>query len=86
MLIDSKKFRQIFHRLRGRHIEFDLKSYQKLLTEINKYEHENKVVEDSHEGYTNFNEITIEKQNSHQLRIDIKSILVPWYIKEEQSL
>ena len=47
MLIDSKKLRQIFHHLRGRHIEFDLKPYQKLLTKIKKYEHEFKMVEDS---------------------------------------
>lgn len=47
MLIGSKKLRQIFHRLRGRHVEFDLKTYQKLLTKINRYGHEVETVEDS---------------------------------------
>jgi preprotein translocase subunit SecA len=37
MFLSFKKFRQIFHRLRGRHIEFDLKLYQALLKEINKH-------------------------------------------------
>ena len=47
MFLSFKKFRQIFHRLRGRHIEFDLKPYQKLLTKINRYELELETVEDS---------------------------------------
>ncbi len=47
MFLSFRKFRQIFHRLRGRHIEFDLKPYQKLLTKINRYEHELETVEDS---------------------------------------
>lgn len=47
MLINFKKMRQLFHHLRGRHIEFDLKSYQKQLTKINKYEHEIKKAEDA---------------------------------------
>lgn len=33
-----KKIRQAFHLLRGRHIEFDLKPYQKMLARINKLE------------------------------------------------
>lgn len=48
MLTDSKKLQQIFHRLRGRHIEFNLKSYQKLLMKINTYKHDLETVKDSH--------------------------------------
>ena len=39
MVINLKKLQQAFHRLRGRHIEFDLKGYQKLLNRIDKVEH-----------------------------------------------
>ncbi|TKJ34288.1 MAG: accessory Sec system translocase SecA2 [Planctomycetes bacterium B3_Pla] len=38
MIGGLKKIRQAFHLLRGRHIEFDLKPYRKLLTQINKLE------------------------------------------------
>jgi len=38
MISGLKKIRQAFHRLRGRHIEFDLKPYRKLLAQINKLE------------------------------------------------
>jgi preprotein translocase subunit SecA len=38
MIGGLKKIRQAFHLLRGRHIEFDLKPYQKMLARINKLE------------------------------------------------
>ena len=38
MAINLRKFQQAFHRLRGRHIEFDLKGYQKWLNQVNKLE------------------------------------------------
>ncbi len=38
MISGFKKLRQAFHLLRGRHIEFDLKPYRKLLAQINKLE------------------------------------------------
>jgi preprotein translocase subunit SecA len=46
MIVNFRKLRQLWHRLRGRHIEFDLKPYQKLLTEINKREHKFETAED----------------------------------------
>lgn len=46
MIVNFRKLRQLWHRLRGRHIEFDLKPYRKLLTEINKREHKFKTAED----------------------------------------
>jgi len=46
MIVNFKKLRQLWHLLRGRHIQFDLKRYQKLLTEINKCEHRFETVED----------------------------------------
>ena len=48
MLTNSKKLRQIFYRLRGRHVQFDLKPHKKLLTKINRYKHELETVDDSH--------------------------------------
>lgn len=36
MILNFKKLWEVFHLLRGRYIEFDLKAYQKSLTEINK--------------------------------------------------
>ncbi len=38
MISAIKKIRQAFHLLRGRHIEFDLNPYRKLLAQINKIE------------------------------------------------
>lgn len=38
MVINFTKLQQAFHRLRGRHIEFNLKPYEKLLNRINKLE------------------------------------------------
>jgi preprotein translocase subunit SecA len=38
MAMNLKKLQQAFHRLRGRHIEFDLKGYQKLLNRIDQLE------------------------------------------------
>ncbi len=38
MISGIKKIQQAFHLLRGRHIEFDLKPYRKLLAQINKLE------------------------------------------------
>ncbi|MHC4425409.1 MAG: DEAD/DEAH box helicase, partial [Planctomycetota bacterium] len=46
MISGFKKIRQAFHLLRGRHIEFDLKPYRKLLAEINKRERKLELVED----------------------------------------
>jgi len=47
MFLSSIKFRQIFHRLRGRHKVLDVKPYQNLLTKINRYEHKLETVADS---------------------------------------
>ena len=38
MISGFRKLRQVFHLLRGRHIEFDLKPYRKLLAQISKFE------------------------------------------------
>jgi len=46
MIGSLKKIRQAFHLLRGRHIEFDLKPYRKMLAQINKLEAGFKSVDD----------------------------------------
>ena len=38
MISGFKKLRQAFHLLRGRHVEFDLKPYRKLLAQVNELE------------------------------------------------
>jgi preprotein translocase subunit SecA len=46
MSIGLNRLRQIFHRLRGEYIEFDLSPYQKLLAKINKHQEHLKVLPD----------------------------------------
>ena len=46
MVFNINKFRQAFHFLRGRYIEFDLKEYQKLLMKINELKRKYETVED----------------------------------------
>jgi len=46
MIFSFKKLRQVFHLLRGRYIEFDLKAYQKSLMEINKLKRKFETIED----------------------------------------
>ncbi len=47
MFLSFKKFRQLFHLFRGRHIEFDLGPYRKQLTKINRYGHTLETAEDA---------------------------------------
>ena len=46
MVFNINKFRQAFHFLRGRYIEYDLKEYQKLLMKINELKRKYETVED----------------------------------------
>ncbi|MBN2588344.1 MAG: hypothetical protein JXA96_00660, partial [Sedimentisphaerales bacterium] len=46
MGINIRKLREAFHFLRGRHIEFDLKEYQKPLKKINELKHKYETIED----------------------------------------
>jgi preprotein translocase subunit SecA len=46
MIFSIDKFRQVFHFLRGRYIEFDLKEYRKPLTKINELRRKYEIIED----------------------------------------
>ena len=46
MIFSINKLRQIFHFLRGRNIEFDLKEYNKILMKINELKHRYELIED----------------------------------------
>jgi len=46
MIFSINKLRQIFHFLRGRNIEFDLKEYNKILMKINELKRKYEIIED----------------------------------------
>lgn len=42
------------------------------------------VTKDSDEGYTNFHNITVRHTSGEEEVVDVRDILVPWYLKEEE--
>ncbi|MHC4551243.1 MAG: preprotein translocase subunit SecA, partial [Planctomycetota bacterium] len=71
MFINPQKIRQIFHHFRGRHIEFDLKPYQRQLTNINKYEHQIQKLEDSQ-----LKEISLDLMTKARNGVNLNNLLV----------